>query len=139
MEQPIFTSETPLRSEKVVVLKADNIYTSNGNSTTGYVVIRNGLIASVSETLPGDLIKASSENNTADDASSAVEFVDITGHWIAPGFVDLHNHGCGGKAKVCWMICGCFFLLFVRSFVCSLCFVLYSLILSLMPRSKSIG
>lgn len=99
MEVRTPSSDIPL--EKVVVLKADNVYTSQGNSITGYVVIKNGLIVSVSETLPAEYARAASENLLSSSASdSNAHFADITGHWIAPGFVDLHNHGCGGKSKV---------------------------------------
>ncbi|MEU5087419.1 N-acetylglucosamine-6-phosphate deacetylase [Streptomyces sp. NPDC021356] len=31
-------------------------------------------------------------------APEDAETVDVTGHWLVPGFVDLHNHGGGGAA-----------------------------------------
>lgn len=97
----IGTVSSDIPREKVVVLRADNVYTSQGNSITGYVVIKDGIIASVSETLPPEYARAPSENSLGSSCSdAAVQFADITGHWIAPGFVDLHNHGCGGKSKV---------------------------------------
>ncbi|WP_037857016.1 N-acetylglucosamine-6-phosphate deacetylase [Streptomyces sp. NRRL S-340] len=34
----------------------------------------------------------------AADAPRNAETVDVTGHWLVPGFVDLHNHGGGGAA-----------------------------------------
>ncbi|MEW2292150.1 N-acetylglucosamine-6-phosphate deacetylase [Streptomyces sp. NPDC006743] len=34
----------------------------------------------------------------AADAPRGAETVDVTGHWLVPGFVDLHNHGGGGAA-----------------------------------------
>ncbi|MFB7593616.1 N-acetylglucosamine-6-phosphate deacetylase [Streptomyces sp. NPDC056160] len=33
-----------------------------------------------------------------DAAPEHAETVDVTGHWLVPGFVDLHNHGGGGAA-----------------------------------------
>ncbi|MDN0194194.1 N-acetylglucosamine-6-phosphate deacetylase [Streptomyces sp. S.PNR 29] len=34
----------------------------------------------------------------ADAAPVDAETVDVTGHWVVPGFVDLHNHGGGGAS-----------------------------------------
>ncbi|GAA5010697.1 N-acetylglucosamine-6-phosphate deacetylase [Streptomyces hyderabadensis] len=34
----------------------------------------------------------------ADTASPEAETVDLTGHWVVPGFVDIHNHGGGGAS-----------------------------------------
>ncbi|MER7721051.1 N-acetylglucosamine-6-phosphate deacetylase [Streptomyces flaveolus] len=34
----------------------------------------------------------------ADTAPPDAETVDLTGHWVVPGFVDLHNHGGGGAS-----------------------------------------
>ncbi|MEU3409789.1 N-acetylglucosamine-6-phosphate deacetylase [Streptomyces sp. NPDC006658] len=31
-------------------------------------------------------------------APAGAEVVDVTGHWLVPGFVDLHNHGGGGAS-----------------------------------------
>ncbi|MFE0349030.1 N-acetylglucosamine-6-phosphate deacetylase [Streptomyces griseoluteus] len=31
-------------------------------------------------------------------APEGAEALDVTGHWVVPGFVDLHNHGGGGAA-----------------------------------------
>ncbi|BBC34283.1 N-acetylglucosamine-6-phosphate deacetylase [Streptomyces graminofaciens] len=31
-------------------------------------------------------------------APEAAEFIDLPGHWVLPGFVDLHNHGGGGAS-----------------------------------------
>ncbi|MEH0545148.1 N-acetylglucosamine-6-phosphate deacetylase [Streptomyces sp. B21-105] len=32
------------------------------------------------------------------EASGAVDVLDVSGHWLVPGFVDLHNHGGGGAS-----------------------------------------
>ncbi|WP_186785554.1 N-acetylglucosamine-6-phosphate deacetylase [Streptomyces misionensis] len=34
----------------------------------------------------------------ADAAPAGAEVVDVTGHWLVPGFVDIHNHGGGGAS-----------------------------------------
>ncbi|GGM03414.1 N-acetylglucosamine-6-phosphate deacetylase [Streptomyces fumigatiscleroticus] len=34
----------------------------------------------------------------ATDAPAGAPVVDLTGHWLVPGFVDLHNHGGGGAS-----------------------------------------
>ncbi|MCN9243992.1 N-acetylglucosamine-6-phosphate deacetylase [Streptomyces sp. RY43-2] len=34
----------------------------------------------------------------AERADEGAETVDVTGHWLVPGFVDLHNHGGGGAS-----------------------------------------
>ncbi|MFE2050128.1 N-acetylglucosamine-6-phosphate deacetylase [Streptomyces sp. NPDC059459] len=34
----------------------------------------------------------------ASAASPDAEIVDLSGHWVVPGFVDLHNHGGGGAS-----------------------------------------
>ncbi|AOR33613.1 N-acetylglucosamine-6-phosphate deacetylase [Streptomyces fodineus] len=31
-------------------------------------------------------------------ASGDAEVIDVTGHWLVPGFVDIHNHGGGGAS-----------------------------------------
>ncbi|MET9441528.1 N-acetylglucosamine-6-phosphate deacetylase [Streptomyces sp. NPDC006610] len=34
----------------------------------------------------------------ADTAPADAQTLDVTGHWLVPGFVDLHNHGGGGAS-----------------------------------------
>ncbi|MFI5686726.1 N-acetylglucosamine-6-phosphate deacetylase [Streptomyces sp. NPDC051636] len=34
----------------------------------------------------------------APTAPADAEVIDVTGHWVVPGFVDLHNHGGGGAS-----------------------------------------
>ncbi|MET9774721.1 N-acetylglucosamine-6-phosphate deacetylase [Streptomyces sp. NPDC006367] len=34
----------------------------------------------------------------ADTAPPGAEVLDVSGHWVVPGFVDLHNHGGGGAS-----------------------------------------
>jgi len=71
--------------KKLLVIKSTNIYTNGGKTISGYVVIRDGNIASVSESLPCDI---------------PIDIDILEGNWVTPGFVDLHNHGSGGKHSV---------------------------------------
>ncbi|MFE7812595.1 N-acetylglucosamine-6-phosphate deacetylase [Streptomyces sp. NPDC057433] len=41
---------------------------------------------------------ASAGNPGAPGAPGNAETLDLTGHWLLPGFVDLHNHGGGGAS-----------------------------------------
>ncbi|MFD5794394.1 N-acetylglucosamine-6-phosphate deacetylase [Streptomyces diastatochromogenes] len=34
----------------------------------------------------------------ADEAPGNADVLDVTGHWLVPGFVDIHNHGGGGAS-----------------------------------------
>ncbi len=34
----------------------------------------------------------------ADTAPPEAEVIDVSGHWVVPGFVDIHNHGGGGAS-----------------------------------------
>jgi N-acetylglucosamine-6-phosphate deacetylase len=34
----------------------------------------------------------------AESAPAGAETIDVSGHWLVPGFVDLHNHGGGGAS-----------------------------------------
>lgn len=72
-------------TEELLVLKSPNIYTSDGKTISGYIVVRNGIIAEVTESYPDNL---------------PFDVKITEGEWIAPGFVDLHFHGCGGASSV---------------------------------------
>ncbi|MCL2733718.1 MAG: amidohydrolase family protein, partial [Actinomycetia bacterium] len=34
----------------------------------------------------------------AERTPESAEIIDVTGHWLVPGFVDIHNHGGGGAS-----------------------------------------
>ncbi|MEV8536325.1 N-acetylglucosamine-6-phosphate deacetylase [Streptomyces sp. NPDC051211] len=54
------------------------------------VVLPTGTVANGRVIVSGDRIAGS--------APEAAELVDLSGHWVVPGFVDMHNHGGGGAS-----------------------------------------
>ncbi|WKD34015.1 N-acetylglucosamine-6-phosphate deacetylase [Streptomyces xanthophaeus] len=54
------------------------------------VVLPTGTVANGRVIVDGDRIAGS--------AHEGARTVDLTGHWIVPGFVDMHNHGGGGAS-----------------------------------------
>ncbi|MEU9145274.1 N-acetylglucosamine-6-phosphate deacetylase [Streptomyces sp. NPDC048349] len=54
------------------------------------VVLPTGTVAGGRVIVDGDRIAGS--------AGEGARVVDLTGHWIVPGFVDMHNHGGGGAS-----------------------------------------
>ncbi len=60
----------------------------NGKIITPYKIIQGGTVL-----VTGDTITAVSERNI--ETNDAVE-IDAKGHYIAPGFIDIHVHGGGG-------------------------------------------
>ncbi|MCS0636006.1 N-acetylglucosamine-6-phosphate deacetylase [Streptomyces sp. LP05-1] len=72
------------------VLAGARVVLPSGMVEGGRVTVENGRITAVAP--PLDAV----EPGVA--APGAVEpgAVDLTGHWLVPGFVDLHNHGGGG-------------------------------------------
>ncbi|MFA7768302.1 N-acetylglucosamine-6-phosphate deacetylase [Streptomyces sp. NRRL S-448] len=54
------------------------------------VVLPTGTVANGRVIVDGDRIAGS--------AQEGARTVDLTGHWIVPGFVDMHNHGGGGAS-----------------------------------------
>ncbi|MFH9070821.1 N-acetylglucosamine-6-phosphate deacetylase [Streptomyces alboflavus] len=52
-------------------------------------------------TVPGGRVIVTEDGRVAGSMPAdpeAVETVDLTGHWLVPGFVDIHNHGGGGAS-----------------------------------------
>ncbi|MFF5448194.1 N-acetylglucosamine-6-phosphate deacetylase [Streptomyces sp. NPDC012888] len=54
------------------------------------VVLPTGTVAGGRVIVEGDRIAGS--------APEGAELVDLSGHWLVPGFVDMHNHGGGGAS-----------------------------------------
>ncbi|MGW6389652.1 N-acetylglucosamine-6-phosphate deacetylase [Streptomyces sp. NPDC055103] len=55
-----------------------------------HVVLPTGIVENGRVIVEGDRIVGSS--------SEGAPAVDLTGHWLVPGFVDMHNHGGGGAS-----------------------------------------
>ncbi|MEU5215260.1 N-acetylglucosamine-6-phosphate deacetylase [Streptomyces sp. NPDC020807] len=53
-----------------------------------HVVLPTGIVENGRVIVDGDRI--------AGAAPESAETIDLTGHWLVPGFVDMHNHGGGG-------------------------------------------
>lgn len=60
------------------VLSGANVVLPTGTVTSGRVIVE------------GERIAGSAHENA--------DVVDLTGHWVVPGFVDMHNHGGGGAS-----------------------------------------
>ncbi|MEU0059091.1 N-acetylglucosamine-6-phosphate deacetylase [Streptomyces sp. NPDC006334] len=58
--------------------------------TGARVVLPTGTVPDGSVTVVGTRISAAIPTNA--------QFIDVKGHWLIPGFVDLHNHGGGGAS-----------------------------------------
>ncbi|MFI8303719.1 N-acetylglucosamine-6-phosphate deacetylase [Streptomyces sp. NPDC085927] len=70
--------------------------------TGARVVLPTGAVDNGRVTVEGTRIVTTGPANVPSgapaDASNAVETLDLAGHWLVPGFVDLHNHGGGGAS-----------------------------------------
>ncbi|MGY0068166.1 N-acetylglucosamine-6-phosphate deacetylase [Streptomyces sp. QTS137] len=68
------------------------------------VVLPTGTVDDGRVTVEGTRIVATAPANTSSAAPGApenaenAETLDLSGHWLVPGFVDLHNHGGGGAS-----------------------------------------
>ncbi|GDY31527.1 N-acetylglucosamine-6-phosphate deacetylase [Gandjariella thermophila] len=69
----------------MVVLDRARIVTETGIINDGHIAVEGETIVAVEANGPG-----------AAPPRLAAEAVDLAGHWVLPGFVDLHNHGGGG-------------------------------------------
>ncbi|GAB2812130.1 N-acetylglucosamine-6-phosphate deacetylase [Streptomyces chlorus] len=67
--------------------------------TGARVVLPTGTVDNGRVTVEGTRIVATAPANASSDVpGNVVETLDLTGHWLVPGFVDLHNHGGGGAS-----------------------------------------
>ncbi|MGW5972966.1 N-acetylglucosamine-6-phosphate deacetylase [Streptomyces sp. NPDC055186] len=67
--------------------------------TGARVVLPTGTVDDGRVTVDGTRIVATAPANAPSGAPESVaETLDLTGHWLVPGFVDLHNHGGGGAS-----------------------------------------
>ncbi|MFF9059811.1 N-acetylglucosamine-6-phosphate deacetylase [Streptomyces sp. NPDC101213] len=63
--------------------------------TGARVVLPTGTVPGGRVTIDGTRIVPNAPHGTPREAAHTV---DVTGHWLVPGFVDLHNHGGGGAS-----------------------------------------
>lgn len=75
--------------------------------TGAKVVLPTGTVPDGRVTVTGTKITSAARHGTgqdtahgpgASDVSGALDVLDVSGHWLVPGFVDLHNHGGGGAS-----------------------------------------
>lgn len=84
------------RAESTVLAGA-RVVLPTGVVENGRVRVEAGRIASVGgEADQG--VEVASVGGGADRGSSDTSVLDLTGHWVVPGFVDMHNHGGGGAS-----------------------------------------
>ncbi|MEU9745818.1 N-acetylglucosamine-6-phosphate deacetylase [Streptomyces niveus] len=84
------------RAESTVLAGA-RVVLPTGVVENGRVRVEAGRIASVGgEADQG--VPAASVGGDAGRGSSDASVLDLTGHWVVPGFVDMHNHGGGGAS-----------------------------------------
>lgn len=84
------------RAESTVLAGA-RVVLPTGVVENGRVRVEAGRIASVGgEADQG--VEVASVGGGADRGSSDASVLDLTGHWVVPGFVDMHNHGGGGAS-----------------------------------------
>jgi N-acetylglucosamine-6-phosphate deacetylase len=85
------------------VLAGAQVVLPTGIVTDGRVSVEGTRITAVS---PADATSAAGAGSPADAASPVAsasspadaEVIDVRGHWLVPGFVDIHNHGGGGAS-----------------------------------------
>lgn len=73
------------------VLAGAQVVLPTGTLTDGRVIVDGSRIV---ESSP----KHSDELRAGGTPFADAETVDLTGHWVVPGFVDIHNHGGGGAS-----------------------------------------
>ncbi|MEV5368093.1 N-acetylglucosamine-6-phosphate deacetylase [Streptomyces albogriseolus] len=64
--------------------------------TGARVVLPTGTVDGGSVTVQGTRIASTAPGASPSPAEGAAQAVDLRGHWLVPGFVDIHNHGGGG-------------------------------------------
>lgn len=74
------------------VLTGARVVLPTGVVENGRVRVEGGLITDVGS-VEGASLDALSVEGDVDGAA-----LDLTGHWVVPGFVDMHNHGGGGAS-----------------------------------------
>jgi len=76
--RPATTNRHPAASGTPLVLSGADVVLPTGTVKNGQVVIE------------GTRITRTAPENA--------QVIDVTNHWLVPGFVDIHNHGGGGAS-----------------------------------------
>ncbi|MGW5095984.1 N-acetylglucosamine-6-phosphate deacetylase [Streptomyces nodosus] len=80
------------------ILAGARVVLPTGTVDDGRLVVEGTRIAGHSPTGPaGSPVPGAENAETAETAENA-EIIDVRGHWLVPGFVDMHNHGGGGAS-----------------------------------------
>ncbi|MFD9395835.1 N-acetylglucosamine-6-phosphate deacetylase [Streptomyces sp. NPDC060000] len=67
--------------------------------TGARVVLPTGTVPHGRLTIDGTKITAEAPHETSHGTQQGTaKVIDVTGHWLVPGFIDLHNHGGGGAS-----------------------------------------
>lgn len=77
------------------VLTGARVVLPTGVVENGRVGVEGGRITEVGAT---SSCVSSVEGAAASSGAADPEALDLTGHWVVPGFVDMHNHGGGGAS-----------------------------------------
>ncbi|MEV7861153.1 N-acetylglucosamine-6-phosphate deacetylase [Streptomyces hirsutus] len=85
------------------VLTGARVVLPTGTVDNGRVTVEGTRIvatgpANLSSEAPANAPSDVPSNTSPGAPGNAVETLDLTGHWLVPGFVDLHNHGGGGAS-----------------------------------------
>ncbi|MEV0689632.1 N-acetylglucosamine-6-phosphate deacetylase [Streptomyces sp. NPDC050388] len=77
------------------VLTGARVVLPTGTVDDGRVIVDGTRILA---TAPANASSGTPGSTSSDAPGNAAETLDLTGHWLVPGFVDLHNHGGGGAS-----------------------------------------
>ncbi|MFI1678889.1 N-acetylglucosamine-6-phosphate deacetylase [Streptomyces sp. NPDC020607] len=72
------------------VLAGAQVVLPTGTLTNGRVIVEGSRISGSAP--------AGTDTDTDTQTDTQTERFDLTGHWLVPGFVDIHNHGGGGAS-----------------------------------------
>ncbi len=72
-----------------LIIYNGKVYTEDGRIDNGYIHVKDGQIVAIGE---GD-DKAAIDNDT----TNKIQVIDAKGHYVLPGFIDIHIHGGYGQ------------------------------------------
>ncbi|MFF2329206.1 MULTISPECIES: N-acetylglucosamine-6-phosphate deacetylase [unclassified Streptomyces] len=83
------------------VLAGARVVLPSGTVENGRVVVEGTRIVSSGANEGARIADSAADGSTTSVGGAAVEgarTIDLSGHWVVPGFVDMHNHGGGGAS-----------------------------------------